>query len=49
VVTSYTYTYAQFNWNDMGGGTDDYDYNDGVYYMSCPSPNGVPNLVTLTQ
>jgi hypothetical protein len=48
-VTSYVYTYAQFNWNDMGGGTDDYDYNDGVYYMSCPSPNGVPNLVTLTQ
>ena len=48
-TTTYTYTYAQFNWNDMGGGTDDYDYNDGVYYISCPSPNGVANLVTLTQ
>ncbi len=49
VVTTYIYTYAQFNWNDMGGGTDDYDYNDGVYYMSCPSPNGAANVVTLTQ
>jgi Flp pilus assembly protein TadG len=29
-----TYTYA---WNDMGGSTDDLDYNDAVYQISCSS------------
>lgn len=24
-----------FYWNDMGGGTDDYDYNDAVYKVAC--------------
>ncbi len=48
-TTTYNYTYVQFNWNDMGGGTDDYDYNDGVYSMSCPSPNNTPKVVTLIQ
>src|SRR5262249_953267 len=47
--TTYTYNYIKYNWNDMGGGTDDYDYDDGVYYMSCPSPNNVANVVTLIQ
>jgi Flp pilus assembly protein TadG len=46
-TTHWNYKYAQFNWNDMGGGTDDYDYNDGVYYMSCPTPNNTPKVVTL--
>jgi Flp pilus assembly protein TadG len=31
-----------YAWNDMGGGTDDTDYNDGQYNFSCTT-NGVPN------
>jgi Flp pilus assembly protein TadG len=31
-----------YAWNDMGGGTDDTDYNDGQYNFSC-SLGGVPN------
>ena len=26
-----------FFWNDMGGGKDDYDYNDAQYSITCPS------------
>ncbi|MCJ2125758.1 TadE/TadG family type IV pilus assembly protein [Methylobacterium sp. J-077] len=26
-----------FYWNDMGGGSDDYDYNDAVFKVSCSS------------
>ena len=44
-------------WNDMGGGTDDRDYNDAQYSMTCPgSPAGstavasaTPTGVVLTQ
>jgi Flp pilus assembly protein TadG len=36
-TTSYRYF-----WNDMGGGRDDFDYNDAVYNFSCSS-NGSPN------
>ncbi|MGC8469843.1 MAG: pilus assembly protein TadG-related protein [Acetobacteraceae bacterium] len=31
---------AWFYWNDMGGGTDDLDYNDMEYSFSCASPSG---------
>jgi Flp pilus assembly protein TadG len=31
-----------YAWNDMGGGTDDTDYNDGQYNFSC-STAGIPN------
>jgi Flp pilus assembly protein TadG len=31
-----------YSWNDMGGGTDDTDYNDGQYNFSC-STAGIPN------
>lgn len=33
-----------FAWNDMGGGTDDFDYNDANYTVSC-----VPSTSTTTQ
>ena len=43
-------------WNDMGGGRDDYDYNDAQYSMTCPAaPSGssvasaTPTNVVLTQ
>ena len=43
-------------WNDMGGGRDDFDYNDAQYSMTCPaSPGGssvasaTPTGVVLTQ
>ena len=43
-------------WNDMGGGRDDFDYNDAQYSMTCPaSPGGssvasaAPTGVVLTQ
>ncbi|MDE2006477.1 MAG: hypothetical protein KGI51_07925 [Rhodospirillales bacterium] len=29
-----------FFWNDMGGGTDDYDYNDAQYSLTCGTPTG---------
>lgn len=40
---------VSYTWNDMGGGTDDYDYNDANYTVSCvpnsdsdaTQPNGV--------
>lgn len=44
-----------FAWNDMGGGTDDYDYNDAVYSVTClPNTSGTgnseePAAVILTQ
>lgn len=31
-----------YAWNDMGGPTDDTDYNDGQYNFSC-STSGIPN------
>jgi Flp pilus assembly protein TadG len=36
-----------YAWNDMGGGTDDTDYNDGQYNFSC-SGGGVTTGVILT-
>ncbi len=33
---------VHYAWNDMGGGTDDTDYNDGQYNFSCTT-GGVPN------
>jgi hypothetical protein len=30
----------EYFWNDMGGGSDDFDYNDGVYQFSCTSGSG---------
>jgi Flp pilus assembly protein TadG len=30
----------KYFWNDMGGGTDDFDYNDGEYTFSCSSGSG---------
>ena len=44
----------KFFWNDMGGGTDDKDYNDGEYTVSCaPSSGGGagsgPTTVVLVQ
>lgn len=40
---------ATFAWNDMGGGVDDYDYNDAAYTVSCHPSNGgaQPNSVIL--
>jgi Flp pilus assembly protein TadG len=32
--------YITYAWNDMGGTTDDYDYNDSEYYVSCGSGSG---------
>ncbi|MDE2006474.1 MAG: Tad domain-containing protein [Rhodospirillales bacterium] len=29
-----------FFWNDMGGGRDDYDYNDAQYSITCGAPSG---------
>ena len=29
-----------FFWNDMGGATDDLDYNDAQYKFSCSSSGG---------
>jgi hypothetical protein len=38
----------QFGWNDMGGGSDDKDYNDAVYTLTCPSTtSAVATNVTL--
>lgn len=33
---------VHYSWNDMGGGSDDTDYNDGQYNFSC-SMTGTPN------
>jgi Flp pilus assembly protein TadG len=41
-----------FSWNDMGGGSDDYDYNDADYTVTCaPSATSAtqPNSVILVQ
>ena len=32
----------------MGGGTDDFDYNDGVYNFNCASSTTAPDTVVLT-
>jgi hypothetical protein len=35
---------VQYSWNDMGGSTDDFDYNDAVYTVSCqPNTTGTGN------
>jgi hypothetical protein len=33
---------VHYSWNDMGGGVDDTDYNDGQYDFKCNS-SGTPN------
>ena len=38
---------VHYSWNDMGGGTDDTDYNDGQYNFNC-SGGGVTTGVILT-
>jgi Flp pilus assembly protein TadG len=38
-----------FAWNDMGGGTDDLDYNDMEYTFSCSAPGSVNTGVVLVQ
>ncbi len=38
---------VHYSWNDMGGGTDDTDYNDGQYNFSCAG-GGVTTGVILT-
>lgn len=41
-----------FMWNDMGGGSDDYDYNDAVYKVTCTpttSTTNQPKAVVLVQ
>ena len=38
---------VHYSWNDMGGGTDDTDYNDGQYNFSC-SGGGTTTGVILT-
>ena len=37
-----------FFWNDMGGGRDDYDYNDAQYSLSCPSAPANNTLAAAT-
>jgi Flp pilus assembly protein TadG len=49
ITTTYNYTFVGYNWNDMGGGSEDYDFNDASFYMSCPSPTGQTKAVVLTQ
>ncbi len=39
-IGNQTYVYA---WNDMGGTTDDLDYNDAAYTFSCAGVNGSTN------
>lgn len=40
-----------YSWNDMGGGSDDYDYNDAAYTVSCAvssaSSTAPPSVVAL--
>ncbi|WP_419728280.1 TadE/TadG family type IV pilus assembly protein [Lichenicola sp.] len=41
-----------YSWNDMGGGSDDYDYNDAAYTVSCvvataSSATAPPSVVAL--
>lgn len=40
-----------FSWNDMGGGSDDFDYNDAVYTVTCvPTSSATqPSSVILVQ
>ena len=37
-----------FSWNDMGGGTDDHDYNDAMYKIGCSSAGSSYSGVVLT-
>jgi len=37
-----------YQWNDMGGGWDDYDYNDSEFGFYCSSGAGGPGVVHLT-
>jgi hypothetical protein len=34
-----------YSWNDLGGSTDDLDYNDGQYNFSCSGGAGNPGVV----
>jgi Flp pilus assembly protein TadG len=36
-----------YEWNDMGGGTDDYDYNDAEFGFYCGTGSGAPQTVHL--
>lgn len=36
-----------FYWNDMGGGKDDYDYNDAVYSIQCSRINNRNSIETV--
>lgn len=45
-------TPLSFSWNDMGGGSDDFDYNDAVYKVTCTpttSTTTQPSAVILVQ
>ncbi len=39
---------VRYMWNDMGGGSDDFDYNDGQYNFSCSPIGSGPVNVVLT-
>ena len=39
----------EYAWNDMGGTSDDYDYNDAVYSFSCSATDSTNAVVFLTQ
>jgi Flp pilus assembly protein TadG len=38
----------QYSWNDMGGGTDSLNYDDGVYTLSCTGGSGSGNGTATT-
>jgi Flp pilus assembly protein TadG len=39
----------RYFWNDMGGPSDDKDYNDMAFNVTCPKTNGTPGGVALIQ
>ncbi len=36
---------VHYSWNDMGGGSDDLDYNDGQYNFSCTGGGGSTGVI----
>ena len=36
---------VHYAWNDMGGGSDDYDYNDGQYNFNCSGGGGSTGVI----
>jgi hypothetical protein len=36
-----------YAWNDMGGGSEDFDYNDGQYSFQCSGATSGPTSVLL--